>query len=149
MEIKDKNIEICRYLGLKEPKTGTFQFANSPFKHLTQYKETAELKWHSDYNWVCELANHIEKIKDLSFCVQKSFAALYYKGEGTEDIEKPVFSCSREKATKISAMYEVLSNFILWLKDHESVASDVELELDKVIINEEGKMSTFYAPQSK
>jgi len=136
MEIKDKNIEICRYLGLKEIKPGTFQFSNTPFKNLTQYKETADLRWHSDFNWLNELSTKVESIKDLTLCVQKNFASLYYRGEGVDGKEKPVFACSREKTTKISAIYEVLSTFVLWLSDNEAIKSDMELELEHVVYDE-------------
>ena len=125
MEIKDKNIEICRFLNLKETKPGCFQFANTKFKNLTTYKETSELKWHSDFNWLMLLSDYIEGIKDLTFCVQGNYASLYYKGTEVENTERPLFSCSREKSSKISAIYEVLSTFILWINENKEAKSDM------------------------
>ena len=125
MDIAGKNIEICKFLDLKETKAGCFKFDGTKYKNLTQYKETSELKWHSSYDWVMALAEKVESIKDLTICIQGNYVSLFYKGKGTENVETPVFACSREKTTKLSAIYEVLSTFVLWYRDHPDIQGDI------------------------
>ena len=132
MEQKDKNIIMAKWLGLQEIKPGTFKFKGTKYAKLTQYESTSELHFHDKPDWLFAIWEKIDTEKNVCVAVQGSMCSLfcggYYNGD-SDTVSLPEFSCCREKANIMSAMYEVFSSYILWVTKTCEMKSDTKQEL--------------------
>ena len=94
--------------------------------------------------------NKVSKIKDLfittTFSEGKCYCYLYYKAKEIEgEYRNASFSTSREKLLKEYnlALFEVISNFVLWLKSNPEAERDLEYETRYIVLNEDNSNTVY------
>lgn len=150
MTVPEKNNILAEFIGLKLKSDGKTWELDFRFKDICNYKTTSSLKFNSSLDWLNIALDKVSKIKDLfittTFSEGKCYCYLYYKAKEIEgEYRNASFSTSREKLLKEYnlALFEVISNFVLWLKSNPEAERDLEYETKYIVLNEDNSNTVY------
>ena len=91
---------------------GTMKFKGTEFKDVIQAERFEKvLQFHSDWNWIMEVVDAIEKLGGEYYLGNKSFAISYTLSEGNWYAEDTIVKTDRP--TK-EAVVQAINQFLIW-----------------------------------
>lgn len=158
MSINEINELMAEFVDLKSNNnsdTPTYTLP-STFKGIYSYKTTKELLFYTNLNWLQVVIDKISSIKSLTLAVQfyqnSCYIALLYKSQDVDgEFKNAKFSCTREKPiTQYNkALFEVVGNFLGWMKGLPNYKSEIEYELGYIAANEKGQNIVYMQPKDE
>lgn len=157
MTITDINILMADFIGLKSTNADVPVYTlNDSFKNFFSYKTTKELKFHESLDWLNVVIEKLTSIKDLTLAVQyyqnSCYVALMYKSQDIDgEFKNAKFSCVREKPINQykRAIFEVIGNFLGWMKNLPDCESDIEYEIGYIAANQQGQNVVYMKPKEE
>jgi len=116
-EILEYNKRCAEFLGWKNLNDDSFPEYVNPLGDFYQLKE---LKFHSDWNWIMEVVEAIEKLK---FNVRITIACITIENAFDNDSNlSPIYkfhSMQGEFESKKEAVVEAINQFLIWYEQNK------------------------------
>ena len=100
------NTNCCKLLSLHRDKdVVVYKMAAYPY---------ASLKFHSDWNWIMEVIEAIEKLDNFYFQIEESACYVYDISKFTDEQCNPLISCDLGFNSKKEAVVQAIDKFLEW-----------------------------------
>ena len=124
-ELNKRNSDIAIMLGYvnttpTDKDFNIFENKQKPFTAIPRLIETMSMKFHSDWNWLMEVVEAIEKLGYESLTGGSEY---YYPEKGMRCIQsfiKDNITIYQEAKSKKEAVVQAINQFLIWYNEHNT-----------------------------
>ena len=117
----ENNILLAEFIGYKKMHPKNESLYNKSKNHELYIEDS---KYHSDWNWLMEVVEKIEALRD-GRCLMDNDDILAYVTIGSQYCEIRVYECifepETEFPTKIQAVYDCCVQFVKWYNSKQEL----------------------------
>lgn len=78
------------------------------------FYEIHEMKFHSDWNWIMEVVDAIEKLDNFYVQIEESACYIYDISKFTDEQCNPFILCDLKLSSKKEAVIQAINQFLIW-----------------------------------
>ena len=78
------------------------------------------LSFHSDWNWIMEIVEAIEKLDNFYVQIEESACYIYDISKFTDEQCNPFISCDLKLSSKKEAVIQAINQFLIWYNENRT-----------------------------